>query len=197
MRLLIGSKITSSWSMQTWIIMRERGIPFEEVNVPMRSPDPDAIRQRAELPAGKVPCFIDSEMTVWETLAIVESLAERYPPKDLWPTDQRARAHAHAVSSEMHAGFLALRQACPAMFADRAAGPFLYGDFSAADGMFALIVSRLHGYSIDVDPVSRDYMAAVRATLGWRDWLTGARAAQWSLPEPDPATLVEDLRGIA
>ena len=225
MQLLIGSKNTSSWSMRTWIVMREKGIPFEETNVPMRSPDISAQRLRALLPVGKVPCLIDGDATVWETLAILEYLAERFPERALWPADRRARAHARAAANEMHAGFQSLREGCPmrttlrfaprprstevsadiaritalwnaarVTFADRAAGPYLYGAFCAADGMFAPVVLRLYSYSIDVDPVSRAYMDAIRATAGWRDWLAGAKAEPWHRPQQEDETLVEDLR---
>jgi glutathione S-transferase len=228
MQLLIGSKNTSSWSMRTWVVMREKDIPFEEINVPMRAPDSSAQRLRALLPAGKVPCLIDGDVTVWETIAILEYLAEQFVEKALWPADRRARAHARALSNEMHAGFQSLRDGCPlrttlrfaarphsaevgtdiaritalwnearAKFADRAEGPFLYGAFSVADGMFAPVVSRFHSYSIDVDPVSRAYMDAVRATAGWRDWLAGAKTEPWQAwqaPPSEAGIVIEDLR---
>jgi glutathione S-transferase len=228
MKLLIGSKNTSSWSLRVWIVMRAKGIPFEEVNVPMRSSASNAQQLRATLPAGKVPCLIDGDVTVWETLAILEYLAEKFPDKALWPADQRARSHARAVSNEMHAGFESLRQSCPMRatlrfavrarsaevgadiaritvlwneardrFADRTAGPFLYGAFSIADGMFAPVVLRFHSYSVDVDPVSRVYMDAVRATTGWRDWLTGAKTEPrqaWQAPPSETDIVIEDLR---
>lgn len=164
-------------------------------------------------------------MTVWETLAILEYLAETVPQAALWPAERPARAHARAISNEMHAGFLPLRQGCPmrttlrfatrprgaavasdaaritdlwnearTTFADRAAGPFLYGAFSVADGMFAPVVSRFHSYSIDVDPVSRAYMDAVRATAGWHDWLAGAKTQPWYWPPSNADTVIEDLR---
>lgn len=100
MQLMIGSKNTSSWSMRAWIVMREKGIPFEEVSVPMRDPDASAQRLRATLPSGKVPCLVDGGVTVWETLAILEYLAETVPEAALWPAERPARAHARHLERD-------------------------------------------------------------------------------------------------
>jgi len=90
--------------MRTWILVREKDIPFEEINVPMRAPDCSAQRLRALLPAGKVPCLIAGDVTVWETLAIFEYLAEQFPEKTLWPPDRHARAHARAAGHDGNTG---------------------------------------------------------------------------------------------
>lgn len=224
MQLLIGSKNTSSWSMRVWMAMREKGIPFMETPVPMRSTEASALRLRAALPSGKVPCLVDGAITIWETLAILEYLAEKFPEAGLWPAERGARAHARAISNEMHAGFQLLRQSYPlrttlrftprargaevasevarvaalwnearTRFADSGAGPFLYGAFSIADGMFAPVVSRFHSYFVEVDPVSRAYMDAVRATTSWKEWLAGAKSEPWEPPQSDDM-VIEDMR---
>src|SRR6476469_5510557 len=116
MQLIIGNKNYSSWSFRPWIAMKALGIPFEEILIPFGSPlgNPDfKARLAAYTPAGLVPVLIDGDVHVWETLAIMEYLAERCSERQLWPTDRKARALARAISSEMHAGFSALRAECP------------------------------------------------------------------------------------
>src|ERR1043166_1907482 len=176
MKLIIGNKNYSSWSFRPWIVMKALGIPFEEVLIPFGSPlgNPEFKRKLAAYtPAGMVPVLIDGDVHVWETLAILEYLAEKCPDKHLWPVDAKARAQARAIASEMHAGFSALRGECPmnirrpvrartlspaaqgnvarieTMWADcraRHGGPFLFGNFGAADAMYAPVVARFHIY---------------------------------------------------
>ena len=116
MQLIIGNKNYSSWSFRPWIAMKVLGISFEEILIPFGSPlgNPE-FRERlaAYTPTGLVPVLVDGDVRVWETLAIMEYLAESFPDKELWPADKKARAHARAISSEMHAGFSALRGECP------------------------------------------------------------------------------------
>jgi glutathione S-transferase len=210
MHLYIANKAYSSWSLRPWLLMTAFGIPFEERLIPMYLPDSKA-RMLDIAPSGKVPCLVDGDVRVWESLAIVEYLSERFSDKAIWPREVAARAHARAVSSEMHAGFQALRQACPmnltkrfrrrddlgsdvadnlrrieAMWADArrrfgAGGPFLYGSFSAADAMYAPVVSRLHGYGFEVAPETRRYMDAVLAHPAFRSWLSAALEEPWLL----------------
>ena len=116
LKLYIGNKNYSSWSMRPWVLMRQAGIAFEEVMVRFDSFDTDSDFKRALKnvnPVGKVPVLVDGELAVWDTLAIAEYLAERVPDKALWPADTRARAHARSICAEMHSGFTALRGACP------------------------------------------------------------------------------------
>ena len=116
LKLYIGNKNYSSWSMRPWVLLRQAGIPFEEVMVRFDSFAADS-RFKATLqglsPTGKVPLLVDGDLAVWDTLAIAEYLAEQFPDKKLWPTDRAARARARAVCAEMHSGFTALRSACP------------------------------------------------------------------------------------
>ncbi len=224
MRLIIGNKNYSSWSFRPWIVMTAKGIAFEETLVPLRAVDtPARIRQFS--PSSKVPCLVDGDVTVWESLSIMDYLAERFPGKNIWPKDTKARAHARSISSEMHAGFQALRMACPmsitqrfkpkpladdvkanvariaeiwgearSRFADTAAGPFLYGAFSAADGMYAPVVSRFHSYGIAPDAVAVAYMDAVRAHPAYRAWLAAATEEPWIIQQNEADTPIEDLR---
>ena len=112
MLLVIANKLYSSWSLRPWIVLRALAIPFEEEVIAMDQPDTKA-RMLARGPTGKCPVLIHDDITVWESLAIIEYLAETFPDKHVWPSDARARAHARAASNEMHAGFQPLRQACP------------------------------------------------------------------------------------
>ncbi len=225
MKLVIGNKVYSSWSLRPWIIMQAFAIPFEEAVVQLRE---TGTRDRilAHSPSGKVPALIDGGVTVWDSLAIMEYLADRFPSHAIWPKDRIARAHARCVSAEMHSGFTALRTACSmnvtrrfkardrgeAVAADVAritaiwrearetfgastGKPFLYGDFSAADGMYAPVVTRFHTYSIDADPVSQAYMDAVLSHPAYAAWLAGAVSETWGLDNGEDAeTVIEDLR---
>jgi glutathione S-transferase len=225
MKLVIGNKVYSSWSLRPWIVMKAFGIPFEETVVQLRD---TSTRDRilAHSPSGKVPALIDDGVTVWDSLAIVEYLADKFPSHAIWPKDHVAKVHARCVSAEMHSGFAALRNACSmnvtrrfkardrgaAVAADVArvtqiwrdaretfgastGKPFLYGDFSAADGMYAPVVTRFHSYSIAVDPVSQAYMDAVLSHPAYKAWLAGAVAETWGLDNGEDAeTIIEDLR---
>lgn len=126
MLLVVANKLYSSWSLRPWILMRALGIAFEEEVIAMYKPDSKA-RMLARGPTGKCPVLIDGDVTVWESLAIIEYLADRFPGKGVWPTDEKARAHARSCSNEMHAGFQPLRQRCPmnlrARFAYKDRGP--------------------------------------------------------------------------
>ena len=207
LRLFIANKAYSSWSLRPWLLMTEVGISFDETVIPMYRPDTRAA-MLAVSPNGKMPALHDGDVVVCESLAIVEYLAETHPDRAVWPRERAARALARAVSSEMHAGFAALRRACPcnfrrspkaldvgedvradvarieAIWADARArfgrgGPFLFGAFSAADAMYAPVVNRFHAYALAVSGPSRAYMDAVMALPSWRRWIAGAEAEPW------------------
>jgi glutathione S-transferase len=213
LQLAIVNKAYSSWSLRPWLVLQHFAIPFEETVIPMARPD---TRERilAFSPTGKCPCLVDGEIVVWESLAIIEYLAERFPELPIWPRDRAARAHARALSSEMHAAFRALRDHCPTQFlrpvraialpdevaADvarieaawaearrrfGAGGPFLFGAFSAADAMFAPVVNRLHTYDIAVGAATRNYMAAIQNLPAWKAWIAGAEAEPWRIEAYD------------
>ena len=213
LRLVIVNKAYSSWSLRPWIAMRHFGVPFEETVIPMRQPETRA-RILEFSPTGKVPVLIDGDVRVWESLAILEYLAETHPEIAVWPRDKAARAHARTLANEMHAGFQALRNHCPTQFlrpvAKRAltpeveadvarieaawagaraqfgaGGPFLFGEFSAADAMFAPVVNRFHTYDAPVTPETRAYMAAVMALPAWKAWIAGAEGEPWRIESYD------------
>ena len=215
MRLVIANKNYSSWSMRPWIAMKAVGIAFEETVIPFGSPigNSDFKQKLAPYtPAGRVPVLVDGEIRIWETLAILEYLAEKFPDRQLWPADAKARAHARVVASEMHAGFSALRRECPmnirrpvrprelsaaaqanvarieAMWADcreRYGGPFLFGQFGAPDAMYAPVATRLHTYGIKVSPETRDYMDAVMALPAFSEWRAASIAEPWIVAEDE------------
>ncbi|HEY6024565.1 MAG TPA: glutathione S-transferase family protein [Pseudolabrys sp.] len=221
--LLIGNKNYSSWSLRPWIAMKVAGIAFEEKLVPLYEPGSrEQILQYS--PAGKVPVLIDGNQHIWESLSILEYLAENFPRAKLWPDDARARAHARVVAAEMHAGFQALRKNCPmnlwlpvkaralpeealadvrrieALWGDCRAhfgqgGPFLFGSFGAADAMYAPIVSRLHTYGASVDGATRRYMDAVMALPAWSEWRQAAVKEPWIMKGNEPDWPV--VRGVA
>ncbi|KQU51894.1 glutathione S-transferase [Bosea sp. Leaf344] len=217
MKLIIANKNYSSWSLRPWLLMTEFGVPFEEVLIPFGPSFDDPEWKRAIsafTPAGKVPALVDGEIQVWDSLAIMEYLADRFPDRAIWPREGAARAMARSIAAEMHAGFGALRGACPMNIArvhperDRGpkvaadvariaqiwrearsrfgqGGPFLFGAFSAADAMYAPVVARFAGYSVPLDAVCAAYVAAVKDTAGFRSWRMGALAEPWIIPEDE------------
>jgi glutathione S-transferase len=213
LRLVIGNKNYSSWSFRPWLALKIAGIAFEETLISLDAPDFKA-RLTALSGAGKVPVLIDGDTHVWESLAILEYLAEKFPSAALWPGDPQARAHARAVAAEMHAGFLPLRRQLPmnvrrpvmpckfeadaagdvaridAIWSEcrarfAAAGPFLYGAFGAADAMYAPVVWRFHTYAVEVSAAAGAYMRALMALPAWSEWREAARREPWVLPHDE------------
>jgi glutathione S-transferase len=199
LKLVIGNKNYSSWSMRPWLALRANNIAFEEVFIPLYTGDDDKRRILEVAPSGKVPALVDGDITVWDSLAIIEYLAERFPDVRLWPEDRASRAHARSISAEMHSGFMALRNECgmnlhrpigavPLSDDARAnvvriqqiwsecrnrygkSGPFLFGTFTGADAMFAPVVHRFRTYAIEVTPVATDYMKAMMAQPAFQEW---------------------------
>lgn len=184
-RLVIGNKNTSSWSMRPWLLMKRLAIDFEEVRINLRDPDRAALI-KAHSPAGKVPVLWSGDFLVWDSLAIMEYLADRHPDLGIWPSDMSARAVARCIAAEMHAGFQPLREFCPmsilstsrlqeehseavamdirrviALWTDTRkrfgkSGRFLFSKFSAADAMYAPVASRLKTYVADLAPYGDD-----------------------------------------
>jgi glutathione S-transferase len=211
--LLIGNKNYSSWSLRPWIAMKVAGIAFEERLVSLDAADfHDRVREAS--PTGKVPALADGDTRVWESLAILEYLAEARPAARLWPAQPQARALARSVASEMHSGFPALRRHFPmnvrrpvrhrdptpeaqadirridALWTDSRArfggeGPFLFGAFGAADAMYAPVVSRFQTYEVPVSPSARAYMESVLALPAWVEWARAAAEEPWVLPHDE------------
>jgi glutathione S-transferase len=207
----IANKNYSSWSFRPWLALKAAGIPFDETVIPLDRPETKA-KLLAVSPAGKAPILQDGGVTVWESLAILEYLAETIPAAGLWPADAAARAHARAIANEMHAGFLPLRRQCPmnlrrpvrkleltaevaanvaridAIWSDCRSrnadgGPFLFGRFSAADAMYAPVVARFHTYGINVGAASAAYIEAMMALPAWQEWYAAALKEEWVLKE--------------
>jgi glutathione S-transferase len=211
--LVIGNKNYSSWSLRPWIAMKVAGIAFDETIIPLYEPG-SREQVLTVSPTGKVPVLVAADphtddLHIWETIAILDFLAEEYPDAMLWPNDRAARAHARAIAAEMHAGFTALRRHLPMnmrragkprqstppevmndvrriddLWSDcrrrfGAGGPFLCGAFGAVDAMYAPVVSRFHSYATPVGDASRDYMAAVMALPAWSQWHAAALVEPW------------------
>ncbi|HET9716735.1 MAG TPA: glutathione S-transferase family protein [Pseudolabrys sp.] len=212
--LVIGNKNYSSWSLRPWIAMKAAGIAFDEKVIPLYEPGSRELILKYS-PAGKVPVLIDGEQSVWESLAILEYLAEKFPYARLWPEDVAARGHARVVATEMHGGFVPLRKHCPmnlwlpprsrpqpedvmanvrrieAIWTDCRErfgrhGPFLFGAFTAADAMYAPIVARLHTYGLPVSDVCRAYMQAIMSLPAWETWTKAAAKEPWIMKGNEP-----------
>lgn len=199
--LYVGNKNLSSWSLRPYLALAHTGVPFEEVVIRLDRPD---TREQilAVSPSGRVPALRDGAIHVWDSLAICEHLAERFPEAKLWPANLAARAHARSVSAEMHAGFADLRrempmnivartprEPSPAAAADIARilavwsdcrelhaerGPFLFGAFSIADAMFAPVVTRFVTYGVPVGAEARAYMEAITTLPSMVRWAADA-----------------------
>ena len=200
--LIIGTKKWSSWSLRPWIALREAKLSFKEIIIHLRQSDTKA-RILEYSPAGKVPILIDGREMVWDSLAILDYLAARFPDAKLWPPDMAGLAYARSISGEMHSGFPDLRRELPmdigadlplpelsagaaadvervqAIWRDArgrfgAAGPFLFGRFSNADAMYAPVVTRFRTYNVPVDRVCAAYMETVLALPSMTAWYRAA-----------------------
>src|ERR1043166_194339 len=207
LKLVIGNKNYSSWSMRPWLALRASNIAFEEIFIPLYTGSADKDRILSFTRSGKVPCLIDGDVAIWDSLSIIEYVAERFPEAKLWPADRAARAHARSISAEMHSGFMPLRnergmnphrpigavkpstgaEATVARVQDlwadcRAryggAGPFLFGAFTAADAMYAPVVHRFRTYAIKVSPVAQAYMETMMALPAFAEWTRAGMAEQ-------------------
>jgi glutathione S-transferase len=224
--LYIANKNYSSWSLRPWVLMRERGIAFEERLVPFEmGPNPTAFL--AFSPTGKVPCLIDVDTRVWDSLAIIEFLAERH--QQIWPENQARRTWARCAAAEMHSGFTTLRNVCgmncgvrvrlerfdPRLKRDlirlealwneglqRFGGPFLAGaQFSAVDAFFAPVAFRLQTYAITMDRAASSYAARLLDLASMRQWYADALNEIWRDPEHEAELrqyeVIADLRSTA
>jgi glutathione S-transferase len=193
--LVIGNKNYSSWSLRPWLFLVQAEIPFREIRIPFRSKEWE--EQIGEYsPTRMVPVLRDGDLTVWDSLAILEYLAEKFPEAEGWPADPERRARARSASAEMHAGFAALRQELPQDCRARtprrlsdaaqkdvarveelwsaclaAAGPFLFGEFSVADAMFAPVALRFVTYGVPLAATSQAYVDRISSLPAVRRWL--------------------------
>ncbi|MHA6910148.1 glutathione S-transferase family protein [Ralstonia pseudosolanacearum] len=214
MKLVIGNKNYSSWSLRPWLLARQAGIPFEEVRLRLGS-ESFAAEVRRYSPAGRVPVLVDGDLTVWDSLAICETLAERFPRARLWPEDPKARAHARSICAEMHTGFTALRGQMPMNVTavlpgmgwnvavqrdvDRIAqiwtelrqkyaaeGPFLFGHFTVADAFYAPVVSRFATYGVRLPELAKTYADHILNLNAMQEWIESARGEHDFLADDEP-----------
>ncbi len=214
MKLIIGNKAYSSWSLRGWLAAKQAGLAFEEVVVPLYDAEWDRRRQGDEFApsSGKVPILWDGEAVVWDSLAIIEYLADKVGRDRFWPVDDTARAMARSMAAEMHSSFqhlrrqhpMNIRQIFPAQRPDDAViaelarimelwaqararfgsdGAFLFGAFGAVDIMFAPVVTRIVTYQLPVARFATGYMEAVLNHRWMQDWIAGAQEEDWVLQQ--------------
>ena len=211
--LVVGNNNYSSWSLRGFLACRLAGVPFDELLVRLSEPGTrDELLKHS--PAGKVPVLKHGDRTIWDSLAIIEYLAEIRPEAGLWPADQAARAHARSITAEMHSGFAALRARMPmnlrkslpgkgrgrdvaldierilAIWTDCRArygawGPFLFGPFTAADVMYAPVATRFRTYVVELDHVAQAYVDAVLNRPDYLEWHEAALEEPWVIEEDE------------
>lgn len=211
--LTIANRNYSSWSLRAWLAMEATGAAFDEVMILLGRPDtPTEIAKHS--PNGLVPALRDGDLVIWDSLAIAEYLAEKFPEAGLWPSDPQVRAIARSVVAEMHSGYTAVRGNMPmnirASYPDAGRGPgvekdvqritsvwescrrdfgeggdLLFGGFTIADAFFAPIISRFRTYGVEVTGVAATYMNAVWALPAMRDWVAKAEAEEWKVERYD------------
>ena len=214
MKLIIGNKNYSSWSLRGWLAAKQSGLAFQELTVHIDGDDWQALKRRDDEfqpSAGKVPVLWDGDVVVWDSLAILEYLADKVGRDRFWPKDDAARGMARSMVSEMHSAYLPLRRLCPMNIRKRIAieltdearadivrilglwaeararfgsgGPFLFGTFSAADIFYAPVVSRFVSYGIPVPGFAQAYMQAIWEHEWLREWIGGAEDEQWVIEQ--------------
>ncbi|MBM9576319.1 glutathione S-transferase family protein [Leptospira sp. 201903070] len=201
LQLVIGDKKFSSWSLRPWILLKESKIPFTEISLVLNTPE---FFEKIKLysNAGKVPVLVDGNLKVWDTLSIVEYIAETFPEKNLWPKEKAARAFARSIVSEMHSGFTDLRKNLSMNLAEKLhgrsfpeeawkdirriesiwkecldtfKGPFLFGkQFGIADAFYAPVVGRFLTYGIDLNSTANSYIATISGLYSYKEWMDGA-----------------------
>lgn len=219
--LIIGNKSYSSWSLRAWLLLRRAGVAFNELRIPFHSEQwSNEIHRHS--PSGKVPVLKHGAVTVWDTMAICEYVNERFMDGRGWPEDMAARATARSVSAEMHAGFPHLRARLPMNCRRRfpgfpippdaaidiarvldiwrssrltygAAGPWLFGEFSIADAMFAPVALRFHGYDVSLSGEEAAYVGTVLKDAAVRAWIGAARDETEVVPEEEVHAPHEDF----
>jgi glutathione S-transferase len=209
--LVIGNKNYSSWSLRAWLVLKYFEIPFTEILIPLYQPGSrETILQHS--PSGKVPALHHDGVTIWESIAICEYLAEVFPEKKVWPEELKARTLARSISAEMHAGFQSLRynmpMNCRASYPGKGGGPgvdedirriiaiwrecrerfgkggeFLFGDFTIADAMYAPVVTRFLTYGVELSGVEKRYCDTILSLPAMQEWYEAARKEPHIIPE--------------
>jgi glutathione S-transferase len=212
LKLFIGNKAYSSWSMRGWLAVKQSGLPFEEVTVPLYNEEWNRLREGDEFAPsqGKVPILWEDEVVVWDSLAIVDWLADKVGREKFWPEDEAARAMARSMAAEMHSSYQNLRRELPmnvrrqfdtpdlkpevlqeigrvlSLWAQARAryggtGKFLFGDYCAADIMFAPVATRLVTYSVPLPGFAATYVEALYTHPCVREWIEAAQAEEWTI----------------
>ena len=213
LKLIIGNRNYSSWSLRAWLVLRQAGLEFSEEMVPLDMPDTKE-RLLAHSAAGCVPVLYHGDLKVWDTMAIIEYLAETFPDKSWWPENKPDRARARSVSAEMHSSFFGLRSEMPmniratdreitpsdqaladiqrikAIWRDcleqkSADGDFLFGSFCPADAMFAPVIARFRTYGIKLDDRLQAYSDAIWNTEGMVWWREASKDESWTIPREE------------
>jgi glutathione S-transferase len=218
LKLIIGNKAYSSWSFRGWLAVKQSGLPFEEITVPMFDEEWEKRREGDEFApsGGKVPILWDGETVIWDSLAIIEWLAEKTDKARFWPAEDGARGMARSMAAEMHSSFANLRRECPMnvrrqfpardmgenvraevkrileLWAEARArhgkgGPYLFGTFGAVDIMFAPVVTRLLTYSIPVPRFAAAYMDAILSNPWVLEWVEAAQEEPWVIEQYEGA----------
>jgi glutathione S-transferase len=219
MKLIVGNRNYSSWSLRGWLACKQSGVPFEVLTVPLYGDDWEVQRRSDDLApsSGKVPILWDGDAVVWDSLAIVEFLADRVGRDRFWPKPDDARAMARSMVAEMHSSYFALRNECTMNIRARVGGfvpseaargdilrilqlwaeararfgkggPFLFGSFCAADIFYAPVVSRFLTYGIPVPGFASAYMEAVLEHEWMAEWITAAQDEDWVIEQYEPAS---------
>jgi glutathione S-transferase len=211
MKLFIGNKNYSSWSLRPWLALKAAGVSFEETIIPLRQQDTKNILLTLS-PNGKVPMLQDGNLRIWESISICEYVAEKFPSAGLLPKDPQQRAKARSLMAEMHAGFASLRKCMPmdirttyppqdlpqdvqtdiarilSIWSDCRAnthnqGDFLLGPFGIVDAMYAPVVMRFRSYNVPVNnTLAQDYCSAILYHPAMQDWIRAAEAEPWEIP---------------
>ena len=215
--LYIAYKNYSSWSLRPWIAMKVAGIPFDETVLPFYHGDElDKLGERYQIPA-QVPVLVENEQPIWDSLAILERIAEQAPNSGLWPEDHALRSLARCAAAEMHSGFVPLRSTCPMNCrskkqlsdenlavvqndlkrlaiiwekfeqADTPEGDFLCGPFSNVDAMYAPVMWRIHGYGLKVSPAFDRWIEAMLNLPAMQEWLAAAQQEEWVIEQYESA----------
>lgn len=214
MKIIVGNKAYSSWSLRGWLALKVSGLPFEEEVVSLYDEVWVKRRQQPDIApsAGKVPILWDGDIAVWESLAIIDYLADKVGQDRFWPTDGAARGLARSIATEMHGGFADLRRECPTVFRKRyptkaisaearanvdrilhlwsealtrfgGDGGFLFGAFSAADIMYAPVTTRFTNYALPIPDFARAYCERVQAQPFVIEWMEAAHRETWVIPQ--------------
>ncbi len=217
MKLIIGNKAYSSWSLRGWLATKQSGLGFEEITVPLYDESWDERKREEDLApsSGKVPILWDGDAVIWDSLAIVDYLADKVGRDRFWPKDDVARGMARSMSAEMHSGFLSLRRECPMntrkvfdgvtisegsrndavrilqLWAEARSrfgkeGPYLFGTFSAADIMFAPIVTRFVTYGFTLPGFAQSYADTMMSHAWMTEWYEGATQEEWTIEKFEP-----------